>query len=277
MDGSPIIGKTPLDNLYLDCGWCYGGFKATPASGWCFAHTIANDAPARAQRGDSRSIASRAARTIDEKGGGAVRLMAHLTTASSCHARSPARTAARATQTEFTYGGDATCAVRRRSAARGGSLERVTSTCATTRAGHMTSCGSTRAGCRRWIGVRRNTLHRTTCLRVRRRRAPDPWQPDGDQRVTSNSARLAPAGASIARGPRAFASTAASCRATPATRSPRRCSPTVFASSGAASSITGRAASSAQGRRSRTRWCSSRRARAPSRICARRRSSSTTA
>jgi heterotetrameric sarcosine oxidase beta subunit len=45
MDGSPIIGKTPLANLYLDCGWCYGGFKATPASGWCFAHTIANDAP----------------------------------------------------------------------------------------------------------------------------------------------------------------------------------------------------------------------------------------
>ena len=40
MDGSPIIGKSPLDNLYLDCGWCYGGFKATPASGWCFAHKI---------------------------------------------------------------------------------------------------------------------------------------------------------------------------------------------------------------------------------------------
>jgi sarcosine oxidase subunit beta len=31
--------------MYLNCGWCYGGFKATPASGWCFAHTIANDAP----------------------------------------------------------------------------------------------------------------------------------------------------------------------------------------------------------------------------------------
>ena len=43
MDGSPIISKTPLDNFYIDCGWCYGGFKATPASGWCFAHTIAND------------------------------------------------------------------------------------------------------------------------------------------------------------------------------------------------------------------------------------------
>jgi Glycine/D-amino acid oxidases (deaminating) len=43
MDGSPIIDKTPIDGLYFNCGWCYGGFKATPASGWTFAHTIAND------------------------------------------------------------------------------------------------------------------------------------------------------------------------------------------------------------------------------------------
>ena len=45
MDGSPIISRTPIDNLYLNCGWCYGGFKATPASGWCFAHLIAKDEP----------------------------------------------------------------------------------------------------------------------------------------------------------------------------------------------------------------------------------------
>ncbi|MDF1794693.1 MAG: sarcosine oxidase subunit beta family protein [Thalassobaculaceae bacterium] len=45
MDGSPIISKTPFDNLYLNAGWCYGGFKATPGSGYVFAHTIANDAP----------------------------------------------------------------------------------------------------------------------------------------------------------------------------------------------------------------------------------------
>jgi len=43
MDGSPIISHTPISNLYLNCGWCYGGFKATPASGWCFAHLIAKD------------------------------------------------------------------------------------------------------------------------------------------------------------------------------------------------------------------------------------------
>lgn len=45
MDGSPIITKGPLPGLYLNAGWCYGGFKATPASGWCFAHTIARDEP----------------------------------------------------------------------------------------------------------------------------------------------------------------------------------------------------------------------------------------
>jgi sarcosine oxidase subunit beta len=45
MDGSPIIDRTPIGGLYLNCGWCYGGFKATPASGWCFAHTIARDEP----------------------------------------------------------------------------------------------------------------------------------------------------------------------------------------------------------------------------------------
>jgi sarcosine oxidase subunit beta len=40
-DGSPFIGRTPRDNLFLNGGWCYQGFKATPATGWCFAHTIA--------------------------------------------------------------------------------------------------------------------------------------------------------------------------------------------------------------------------------------------
>lgn len=44
MDGSPIIDKTPVEGLYVNGGWCYGGFKATPASGWTFAHLIANDA-----------------------------------------------------------------------------------------------------------------------------------------------------------------------------------------------------------------------------------------
>ncbi len=45
MDGSPIIGPSPVDNLYLNTGWCYGGFKATPGSGWVFAHTLATGRP----------------------------------------------------------------------------------------------------------------------------------------------------------------------------------------------------------------------------------------
>ncbi|MBX3573020.1 MAG: sarcosine oxidase subunit beta family protein [Mesorhizobium sp.] len=45
MDGSPIITTGPLPGMYLNTGWCYGGFKATPASGWCFAWTIARDEP----------------------------------------------------------------------------------------------------------------------------------------------------------------------------------------------------------------------------------------
>jgi heterotetrameric sarcosine oxidase beta subunit len=45
MDGSPIIDRTPIDGLYLNAGWCYGGFKATPASGLCFAHLLARDEP----------------------------------------------------------------------------------------------------------------------------------------------------------------------------------------------------------------------------------------
>lgn len=44
-DGSPFISCTPLRDLYLNGGWCYQGFKATPAAGWCFAHTIAEDTP----------------------------------------------------------------------------------------------------------------------------------------------------------------------------------------------------------------------------------------
>ena len=42
-DGSPIIDKTVIDGLFLNCGWCYGGFKAVPASGYGFAHLLATD------------------------------------------------------------------------------------------------------------------------------------------------------------------------------------------------------------------------------------------
>jgi sarcosine oxidase subunit beta len=70
MDGSPIIDHSPVEGLYLNCGWNYGGFKATPASGFCFAHLIARDAPhpaAAAYRLDRYATGA----LIDEKGVGA--------------------------------------------------------------------------------------------------------------------------------------------------------------------------------------------------------------
>ncbi len=69
MDGSPIIGKSPIDNLYLNCGWCYGGFKATPGSGWVFAHTIANDAPHELNAGLNLERFRRGY-LVDERGAG---------------------------------------------------------------------------------------------------------------------------------------------------------------------------------------------------------------
>jgi heterotetrameric sarcosine oxidase beta subunit len=70
MDGSPIIDRTPVEGLYLNAGWCYGGFKATPASGWCFAHLIARHEPhpvAAAYRLDRFATGA----LIDERGAGA--------------------------------------------------------------------------------------------------------------------------------------------------------------------------------------------------------------
>jgi heterotetrameric sarcosine oxidase beta subunit len=70
MDGSPIIDRTHIDGLYFNGGWCYGGFKATPASGYAFAHLLATDSPhptAAAYRFDRFEKG----RMIDERGAGA--------------------------------------------------------------------------------------------------------------------------------------------------------------------------------------------------------------
>ncbi|MGR3617402.1 MAG: sarcosine oxidase subunit beta family protein [Paracoccaceae bacterium] len=69
MDGSPIIDQTHIDGLYFNGGWCYGGFKATPASGWCYAHLLATGKPhevATAYRFDRFETGH----LIDEKGVG---------------------------------------------------------------------------------------------------------------------------------------------------------------------------------------------------------------
>jgi sarcosine oxidase subunit beta len=71
MDGSPIIAKLPLEGLFLNGGWCYGGFKATPGSGWVFAHTIAHDQP-HPLNADFTLERFAEGRLIDDKGAGAV-------------------------------------------------------------------------------------------------------------------------------------------------------------------------------------------------------------
>ncbi len=70
MDGSPFIDRTDVDGLYFNGGWCYGGFKATPASGFAYAHLLTKGAPhptAAAYRLD-RFVRGA---MIDEKGVGA--------------------------------------------------------------------------------------------------------------------------------------------------------------------------------------------------------------
>lgn len=70
-DGAPVIDKSPVEGLFVNCGWCYGGFKATPASGQAFAHLMATGTPhpaASAYRLD-RFLSGRG--LMDEEGTGA--------------------------------------------------------------------------------------------------------------------------------------------------------------------------------------------------------------
>ena len=70
MDGSPFIDKTHINGLYFNGGWCYGGFKATPASGYCYAHLLAKDEPHPVAR-DFKLDRFIKGKIIDEKGQGA--------------------------------------------------------------------------------------------------------------------------------------------------------------------------------------------------------------
>lgn len=70
LDGSPFIDKTHIEGLHFNGGWCYGGFKATPASGYCYAHLLTT--------GEPHEVASSfrldrflSGHMIDEKGQGA--------------------------------------------------------------------------------------------------------------------------------------------------------------------------------------------------------------
>ena len=70
-DASPIIGLTPVRDLYLNCGWGTGGFKATPGSGWVMAATVAAGEPHELARPFALSRFESGA-LIDEHGAAAV-------------------------------------------------------------------------------------------------------------------------------------------------------------------------------------------------------------
>jgi sarcosine oxidase, subunit beta len=70
-DRSPILAKTPVKGLYVNCGWGTGGFKATPGSGHVFAHTIARDEPHKINAGFTLER-FRTGRLIDEAAAAAV-------------------------------------------------------------------------------------------------------------------------------------------------------------------------------------------------------------
>ena len=70
-DGSPIIDRTHVDGLFLNCGWCYGGFKAVPASGHAYAHLIATGQPHEAATGFRLDRFNTGYGLMDEEGTGA--------------------------------------------------------------------------------------------------------------------------------------------------------------------------------------------------------------
>ena len=70
MDGSPFIDSTEIDELFFNGGWCYGGFKATPASGYCYAHLLATNSSHEVATAYKLDRFRRGA-MIDEKGVGA--------------------------------------------------------------------------------------------------------------------------------------------------------------------------------------------------------------
>jgi len=70
-DACPIIGESPVKGVYINCGWGTGGFKATPGSGYVFAHTLAKDQPHELNQAFSLQRFS-TGRLIDEHGAAGV-------------------------------------------------------------------------------------------------------------------------------------------------------------------------------------------------------------
>ena len=207
MDGSPIICKTPVEGLYFNGGWCYGGFKATPASGWCFAHTIAQGRAASAQRRSHDSTASATGASSTSAA------PAPTPGRSRSHAAHPLPLLRPATEDEFHYRGDATV---KRPASDAGE-QRLLRLClsADNPRGWHAEWWHHYAGCRQWLKVERNTLTHEIRAAVGARRVPS-------QSRRMSGCRL-PQGGFIDRSRRSrSASTARRSSAIRATRSPPR-------------------------------------------------------
>ena len=69
MDGSPLIDRLKYDNVFLNGGWCYGGFKAIPASGAACATLVASGTAPDLIR-NFRLSRFESGHMIDEKGAG---------------------------------------------------------------------------------------------------------------------------------------------------------------------------------------------------------------
>ena len=160
MDGSPIIDRTPIDGLYLNAGWCYGGFKATPASGWCFAHLLARDEPhpaAAAYRLDRFA----SGHVIDEKGAGAAAQSALRMTPCA----SPAPIAATATSREFVLIAVMPRARAASTAIAGGAIGRLRLSARQSGRAARASIWYHAAGCRRLAGGRARHPHARAFVR----------------------------------------------------------------------------------------------------------------
>ena len=134
-DRSPIVGKTPLQGLYVNCGWGTGGFKATPGSGHVFAHTVAHGRAAP----DQRAVRARPLhhRPPDRRGGR--RRRGALRTAACCCSLPLLRPAARDRVPLRRRGRHRCGPTRRRRATRTGP---TISTTARTRRACTTSAGA---------------------------------------------------------------------------------------------------------------------------------------
>ena len=277
MDGSPIMDKTPVDGLFFNGGWCYGGFKATPGCGFLLRASDRQGEPAsRRGRLPARSLRDAAASSTKRASAHAQSALERRRQSANdkawfmlidCPYCGPRDLA------EFAVNGEAVARPdgERRPRWRGDPRGLRRGRLSTRQSGwphreywlHAAGCGS-------WLVIERDT--RTHRNPQGRGRARTPRR--NHERRRLQAVRGRPRSTGPARSP--SPSMASPTRVMPAIRWRRRCSPMASASSAARSNIIARAACFRPDTRSRTRSSSCAKARAASPMSRRRRSNSTT-